>query len=374
MKAVIRAKKLNDVLITVGKAVHKSSGLPMLRQYKIQASPGKLEVTGSDLETMLIKSEITNVEGEAAFVIESALFRELTGYLTGDLELLHEDGILLIKSKEGTYKIPTLEVGEYPDFYENISKNNEDVSSFKISGQELRKALKFVFFAINNVNEDNVHKMKLAGSYWDMSEEGKIIFVGTDGHRLARYRVEVPEKIDSPIMASGRSTDILKDILPSEEVTIKINNNVMSFEFEGMKFVCRLMNSKKFPEYKSIYPKDYSYYAKILDTKNFITGVSRLKKLDRENNKLFVKYTKGKVTMSLEGREVDEGLFVSGTEEHKIVYEGLDFEIAYNIDYFEQVLKHIPDNLYIKMTAENKPTILCHEDEEKDILLMPMRK
>jgi len=201
--------------------------------------------------------------------------------------------------------------------------------------------------------------------------------VGTDGHRLSRIikRNFRYDGEDTEFIVPTKALSLLnKNIEQSGgNVKLKFSKNYVVFELENIRIYSRLVESE-YPDYDGVIPKKNTKLL-VLNTDFLIASIRRVSifsstlthqiQISLESNK--VKVSSQDIDVGGEGREELDGEF-----------EGDPLDIAFNSQYFLDVLKHIDTEqtrilLDTSITATMILPMQQEENEDLLMLLMPVR-
>jgi len=206
-------------------------------------------------------------------------------------------------------------------------------------------------------------------------KQGILNFVTTDGRRLARMtetiksqsqrdlRFTVPCRTFNEILRS------LKD--PEEDVTVALKGGHVLFDMKDQYIISRVLEGK-FPEFEQIIP-DHTDKKITIERLKFLTAMKRVLIVaqDKQNPKL-VKLGAKKDRIVLKANTPDLG---SAYEEIPAVMEGDEVEIAYNGQYFLDVLSNLQEDiLTFQLTNSESPGIIRPQGKENYVyVVMPVR-
>ena len=187
MKFLVEKKTIFKSLSHLQSIVDKRNALPILSNILLEVRNNELIMSSTDMDISIKETVICEVVEEGATTINAQLIYDIIKKLHDEskIEIISNDGkILTLRSGVSKFSLSCLPKEEFPLIESKIEGiklvtkaeniyNLIEKTKFAISNEETRYFLNGLYFSVNN-------------------EEGKSIlnFVGTDGHRLAKYSVQ----------------------------------------------------------------------------------------------------------------------------------------------------------------------------------------
>jgi DNA polymerase III subunit beta len=204
-------------------------------------------------------------------------------------------------------------------------------------------------------------------------KSGGLRAVATDGHRLARVEMALPEgAAGMPGVIVPRKTvgELRKLIEESEEpVEIGLSDTRIRFTFDSVVLSSKLIDGN-FPDYQRVIPtaNDKSM---IVDRRMFAEAVDRVSTIASEKSRA-VKLSLKKGNMVLSASSPENG---SASEELEIRYDGPVIEIGFNARYVLDITAQLQgDEAEFKLADAASPTLLGDPADRTALyVLMPMR-
>ena len=264
MKFSVPSAKIARHLRAVSTVIGTKNMLPILDHVLLNvSSEGILKITATDIQTSLrVKVEVENAQEGAMAIPYKMLMDTLNTFESQplDFERVHpEEGesdgetttfSLKITSSQGTYQMMCCDPDDFPEF-----KEVEDSSTFTLNSELLAKALKET---LHSCSTDDM-KINLNGVFFNF-RENEMNFVSTDGHILSKHTVEKPVAEGISFSVDKKPLTTLKSLISEleeddKEISIEFNSTNVKFMLNGIEITCSLIEGK-FPDYKSIIPKD----------------------------------------------------------------------------------------------------------------------
>lgn len=362
MKLKVSKEAILEGLQKVQSIVSSRTTLPVLSNVHLQAEEDGLSLTTTDLEvTVRVRVEAHIAEPGATTLPARrifTIFKELTG---GEIELATDDkDISEIRCGSSFFKIIGITPEEFPPVPEfsgsrscilqqGVFKEMLRNTSYAASSDETRYILNGVLLSFKGE---------------------KLTMVATDGRRLAliEQEVEFPTSAEvDQVVPSKTVEELIRTLGDAGEVRIHSSNTQISFEFDGLLIVSKLIEGT-YPNFKQVIPGQCEERVTI-ERESFFTAVRRVSLLTNDkSNSVRMSFHKNRLEVSAVSPEVGEAL-----ETVPVKYEGKQVSIAFNPDFILDPLRNITsDEVYFEMTDDLSPGVLkC--DIPYLYVLMPMR-
>jgi len=197
--------------------------------------------------------------------------------------------------------------------------------------------------------------------------------VATDGHRLARAQVALPNGAKGmPGIIVPRKTvlELVKLIESDEgEIEVALSSSKIRFSFNGLTLTSKLIDGT-FPDYERVIPRNNDKTLDV-DTKLFSSAVDRVSTISFEKGRA-VKLNIGEGRVVLTVNNPDSG---SAEEEIAATYEASPIDIGFNSRYLLDIASQIKsDTARFQLADAGSPTIVLDPSDDQALyVLMPMR-
>lgn len=371
MKATIERATLLRCLSHVQSVVERRNTIPILSNVLIEAAgDGTLKIMATDLDIQVVESlSAVSVDTPGAITVSAHLLFDIARKLPEGSQVSLEvaDNRMAVKAGRSRFQLPTLPRDDFPMIVEG-----ELPTSFELSAATLAQLIDRTRFAISTEET----RYYLNGIFFHVSDE-ELKAAATDGHRLARYTLPLPDGAASmpdviiPRKCVAELRKLLEEALDTN-VEIELSASKVRFTLGGENGV--VLTSKlidgTFPDYTRVIPTGNDKLLKV-DPKSFFEGVDRVATIATEKTRA--------VKMSLEGDKVtlsvtspDNG---TAAEELPADYSSDSIEIGFNANYLKDILSQIEgDTVELHLADAGAPTLI-RQDEKSPALyvLMPMR-
>ena len=361
----------NDLLRALGHShsvVEKKTTVPVLSHILLQTGGEKLKITATDLELAIVETIEANVELEGATTVLENMFYEIIRKLPEGAKVmlqLKEDGNqLLLTSGASSFALSCLPVKDFPEIH--ITKLPH---SFKVSVKDLMRLLNHTEFAMSTEET----RYYLNGIYIHPYQNQELRAVATDGHRLARISIPLPEGAeDFPGVIISRKTvsEVLKIVSgQTSDVEISLSETQITFIFENISLTSRLIDGI-FPDYEKAIP---TVNDKILRLRmnSFLKAVERVSIISADHSR-GVKMTaqSDKLVLSAVNSEIG-----SATEEVEATYSADCLEIGFNSKYLMDIAKQMENDEAEFAFSDSNTAVVIRNMADVRLLyvLMPMR-
>ncbi len=371
MKFVISTQELNNLVAKCQNVVAQNSTIPILSNLLIEATGGELILTATDLTVGVRCYKEAKILEEGATTVPAKTFASLTRELTAvNLEVTTNDNeITEIVADSSRFKIHGMNRAEFPSLPEL-----KGATQFTIKQKDLRSMLFRTAFAVSR--EDN--RYTLTGVSLNI-DNGKATFVGTDGKRLARTQLDIV--LDSSI--SGRYIipikaveEILKNLTGNDEANVALMPDKIAVEANNTSLITKLL-SGDYPDIESVIPEKAEVVV-TLHREELMTLLRQVSLFTGESmHSVRFSFTDGELKLSVNTTEVGEGKVSM-----PIDYQGQKIDIAFNPNYFLDILRHSEgETLRIGITDAFNPGLITYQDKitipstdtSPLFVLMPMR-
>ena len=354
-------KSLNP---TLG-VVEKRQTLPILSNVLLEVDESSLKLTATDLESEIsTTSTISNFKSGGKTTAPARKLSDLCR-LMPDLAEIHfflDGDNLKIETESGKYNLSTLPSEDFPVF-----ETEDTQSQINISSQNLKNLITKTSFAMGN--QDWRHYLN--GLYM-MIDDKVITTVATDAHRLAMATSSLNEassESTSGIVPRKSINEIGKLVGDeSENVVIQLGQTSIAANVSGTTFVSKLIEGK-FPDYEQVIPSGESSIL-VVDRKNFSESLSRVSVLSSEKYKgVRIITKKNSLNISANNPEKEQG-----EENLSCEYQGEEIDIAFNVNYLQEVLSTIDsEKIEINFFGSEKSCLITDPNSENlKYVVMPL--
>ncbi|HXP95139.1 MAG TPA: DNA polymerase III subunit beta, partial [Telmatospirillum sp.] len=197
--------------------------------------------------------------------------------------------------------------------------------------------------------------------------------VATDGHRLARVEVPLPEGAPGMpgVIVPRKTVAELRKLLDETnvDVTVSLSETKIRFAFDDAVMTSKLIDGT-FPDYERVIPADNDKVLEV-DCKSLAQAVDRVSAISTEKSRA-IKLSVEKGGLTLSASSPENG---SAVEELEASYDASPMEIGFNSRYLLDILAQIEgDAARFAMADAASPTVVREVTDSSAVyVLMPMR-
>jgi DNA polymerase-3 subunit beta len=337
----------------------------------IEARKGALQLTATDMDIAVVdKAEAKTAKDGATTAPVHTLYdivRKLPDGAQVELAQTGDATRLSLRAGRSQFTLACLPREDFPGLAEG-----ELPHRFTLAADDLKAIIDRTRFAISTEET----RYYLNGIYWHAALSGKVKVlraVATDGHRLARLQVPLPEGADAMpgVIVPRKTVSELRRLIEetSQPVEISLSESKIRFAVDGLTLTSKLIDGT-FPEYERVIPQGNDKTLR-LDREQFKLAVDRVSTISTEKSRAVkIAMTQGAVT--LQATSPDAG---SASEEIEAHYTAEPMEIGFNSRYLLDILDQIEGpEAQLLLADAGSPTLLKDGAEDSALfVLMPMR-
>ncbi len=362
MKLEFKKNDLNTAISIVMKAVAVKSPMTVLECILIDATDGKITMTGNDMEFGIetVCDGVILEPGKIALEAKllSEIVRKLPEDRDTDVSLQSDDyNNAVISCENSVFKIMGIDGNEF-SMLPQLDKSHP----IAISQITLKNIISKTIFSIsaNDVNK------KMTGEYFEV-DGGRLTVTSLDGHRISIRYAELNGNYQAQkAIVPGKSLSELSKILSGDmdDVLLYFSQNHMIFEFNNTIVLTRLIDGDYFQVSKML---SDDYELKILaDRRKLLENIERSTIFVRDNDKqpLILNITDEVLEMRIntEIGRMDAKIPIRKT--------GKDLMIGFNPRFLVDALKNIDDEeVSIYMSIPRSPCFIRNENNYNYMIL-----
>lgn len=362
MKFVVSRSELSSLIRKIQNIIPLNAPIPILSHFLIEADGDELIFTATDLivgSRCRVKAKIYE---KGALSIPSKKFFQLVRELTEpSIEVITADSEMAeIKAGSSRFRLQGMDREEYP-----LLPDLKEAIQFTIESEKLKEMLFRTAFAVSK--EDN--RYMLTGVLMRI-ENGRAIFVGTDGKRLARTETPISlntEHFGEYILPPKGVDEIIKMLGEEREATVYLTDDKVAVESGSTLVVTKLL-SGSYPDFTQIIAS-HGEKKMSLHREELITLLRQISLFTNEQVQS-ARFTFSPGELQIMGNCADIG---EGKVSMPVNYEGDVVEIAFNPFFFLDILRHSKDEtLSLGISDGYNPGIIT-DSTASLFIIMPMR-
>ena len=377
MKFSVDRAVLLKALTHVQSVVERRNTIPILANVMIEAnSAGALKLTATDMEIAVVEDivGVTVARAGRTTAPASTLYEIIRNLPEGArVEFDHGggDGPLTLRSGRFNTSLAVLSVDDFPSMTEGRMP-----VQFSIAAGVLRDLIDRTRFAISTEET----RYYLNGIYIHATEsEGQPVLraVATDGHRLARVELPLPEGAKAmPGVIIPRKTvneirKLAEEIRDENEIKVLLSDTKVQFALGTVTLTSKLIDGT-FPEYERVIPRGNDKKL-VVPRKDFADAVKRVAAISSEKSRP-VKLSLGTNHVRVSAASPDQGEAQEDLEGDDVAYTSGALEIGFQARYLADITDLVQDKLEFLFSDGAAPTIVRDASRPEALfVLMPMR-
>ncbi|MBI3141383.1 MAG: DNA polymerase III subunit beta [Bacteroidetes bacterium] len=368
MKFIASSSTLLKKLSQLSGVVGSNAVIPILEYFLFEVEPGILVITATDLETSMQSSIPVESKETCRIAVPAKLIIDFLKTLPEQpitFTINPDNNNIELTSDKGRYKIS----GETADDFPRMAQvERGDRVEFNVS--VLQNVIYSTLFATSN----NELRPSMTGVLFEMVD-GKVNWVATDSNKLVRYsRTDIVFENNSSFVVPKRVLNVLKSVLPNEDVLVQLQfgSNNAQFKFNDFVLVCRLIDDK-FPNYGIAFPAD-SPFTLTINRQELLGSLKRMANFSNKSTyQVILKLAGNELHISAQDIDFSNEAF----ERLPCEYDGQDMEIGFSARFLGEMLGVVDtEEVKIMLSEPSRPGIItpadASKDEELTMLLMPI--
>lgn len=370
MKFSIDRAALLRSLNHVQSVVERRNTIPILSNVLMKAENGVLSLSSTDMDMEINESVAATVAGPGATTAPAHTFHDIVRKLPDgsqvEVELNAEGTQMTVRAGRSDFKLSCLPVADFPEI-----ATSELPHGFSIPAGDLRALIDRTKFAMSTEET----RYYLNGIYvHEADNDGVKVLraVATDGHRLARFEMPLPEGaagmpgVIVPRKAVGELRKLVDEA--ADMIAISLSENKIRFSFDHVVLTSKLIDGT-FPDYQRVIPQGNDKVVEV-DPKVFTSAIDRVSTISDGKSRALKITLHGK-QMTLSASSPEAG---SATEEVEVNGDS-DIEIGFNAKYLLDITSQIEgEGCRLTLADSASPTIIQDNSDPSALyVLMPLR-
>jgi DNA polymerase III subunit beta len=362
MKLIVHKERLQRALSFVDRVTSRNATLPILSNILLKTEHGRLNISATNLElgvSSLVGAKIDS-DGQIA-VPGKVLYDFIRNAPDENIAFDLKQNTLHVHA--GSYKTTILcfDAAEYP-IIPKIEGGTTHVVSTELFGRLISTTLDSIALSDS--------RPELSGALLKF-EPNSIVMAATDIFRLAEEKVLGNQKESNVVIIPRGTLAELSRILGSVsgDITIRINDNQISFSHDEFDVVSRLIDGR-YPDYQKVIPERST--TRVLVQRSELENAAKVAALFSSSISDIKVECDGK-GISMSAKNSSKGEAQAGITAN---IKGDPFEVSMNYHYFLDGLKIIPtEKVILEYTGKGSPFVMRPDAGERNIvyLIMPLR-
>jgi len=366
MRFSCNREKLLKNLHIAQRATDPKSNIAVLRNVLFAVKPGSLDIVGFDHRMGIRTAMECSTDESEKITVPCALLLEVLSVMREETVYFSLDGyVMTVECGKSRYVLNCLSADDFPEFPE-ISNEK----TFEIARDTMEKGVRQTILA---TNPDDPRAFM--GGVFIKADKESIIFVGTDGHRLAFRRFVLGESghpVFELIVPARTLAELLRITAEAqgEKVKIGLGEKSISITLDGVYIVSRLVDAK-YPKYEKVIPETQGGSCRVARLKmtGAVRGAAIMARAKENKDMIELSITDESLKFSASTQDVG-----SADEEIEITKKGKDVRFAFNSKYILDFLGVVDDDeIVIEFTEELNPALFHTDNPDYKYVLMPIK-
>lgn len=361
LKVIVVRAQLVALIGKIQSAIPAKPVVPILSNLLLEAKDGQLVLSATDLTVSVKAFTEAKVIEEGSITLSAKRFFQLVRELTTPQIELEVDPSNIVHVRAGTsiFKLHGINPEEFPSF-PDFSQS----PSITIHAPTLKELFTRTSFAV--AKEDSRHMLN--GILLHLMKD-KLTLIGTDGKRLAKINAELnPQDTQGQYIVPIKAIEEMIRSLDEEcEAKFYLAQDKIALETPSVIVMTKLL-SGEYPDVSRVIPNKANITLH-LHREELITLLRQVALFTSEtNHSVHFVFTDGELELSVISSEVGEGKVCMPVD-----YSGPRFEIAFNPNFFIDILKHCKDEtVTFGITDSFNPGMITDQTTAL-FVIMPMR-
>jgi DNA polymerase-3 subunit beta len=363
MKAIVSKLDLVSLIGKIQSVISSKPPIPILANILIEAVDNQLIISATDL-TVSIRAYIeAKVSEEGAITLPARRFFQLIRELTAPQIEIHSTSPehAFINAGSSHFKIQGMHKSEFPAL-----PDLSGAFSFSMPSSSLKELLARTAFAAAKDDSRQV----LNGVLLEYAQNAAT-FIGTDGKRLAKLiaNLEMPEQHNGSYIIPLKAVDEIIKILDGKEESAKVSlmADKIGLQSGPITLITKLL-SGQYPDVSRVIPEKTPN--PIALHREELISLLRQVSLFTSDTSSSVRFTfsTGTLHLSATSGEIGEGKVHMPAN-----YDGNKLEVAFNPNYFLDILRHSKDESVSFDIKDPYNPGLITDSSNALFVIMPMR-
>ena len=363
MKALILRSEFSKLIGKIQSVIPAKPSVPILANVLIEAENDQLIISATDLSvSMRVHGEARVTQSGAITLPARRLFQLARELTTPEIEIeTTSPEIAILHTGSSHFRIQGMHKSEFPTF-PDLSAGFEIVFKASVLKEILAKT---AFAAARDDSRQTLNGILM------QKIDNLATFVGTDGKRLARNRIEITTESSEPgsyILPLKAVEEIIKMLDDKEEgVKLVLTADKLSLESDRTVLITKLL-SGQYPDVSRVIPKQTDK-GLLLHRDELITLLRQVALFTSEgSNSVRFSFAEGMLHLTATSGEIGEGKVSM-----PVNYSGPKLEIAFNPHFFLDMLRHSKDDTVQFEVSDSYNPGLITDSSKAEFVIMPMR-
>jgi DNA polymerase-3 subunit beta len=369
---VIERSALLKALSHVQNVVEKRNTIAILSNVKLEAAGNTLILTATDMDLAVSETVDATITRQGAVTTPAHMFYDIVRKLPegGQIALTiseKDSGKMLITCGACKFSLPCLSAAEFPVMDESGMTHH-----FSIPASDFKALLDRTRFAMST--EETRYYLNGIFLHAPTNATSPVLrAVATDGHRLARIEVALPEGAENipGIIIPRKAVNEVKRLIDegADTVSLSLSATKIRFAYGNVVLLSKLIDGS-FPDYENVIPAGNDKIMEI-DSTAFRKAVDRVSTVASEKSS-GIKFTIDQGLLTLSANSDHNG---TANEEVEATYGADKVEIGFNARYVLEMMSVIDGDVVQFVLADSASPAIVRDASDMGALyvIMPMR-
>lgn len=369
LKLTIERAALLSLLNHTRSVVEARNTIPILSNVLLRADGEALHITATDMDIEVVESCPAVVSAPGVATVPAGTLYDIVRKLPNgeqiSMELDAGKHRVTLKAGRSKFVLGALSAEDFP-----VMGMAEVMTAFDIPADDLKALLDRTKFAMSNEQT----RFMLNGIYLHAKPAERLLrAAATDGHRLARVEVPLPDgAADMPgIILPRKTVGELRKLLEEAagDVRMAVSSHKIRIEVSGIVITSKLIDGT-FPDYERVIPTGNEHRLTV-DAKEFAKAVDRVATVSTEKSRA-VKLSLSDSALKLSATNSDGG---AGDDELDVEYGAPAMTVGFNAKYLLETLQQI-DGVTVRFDLHDTMSpVIVTDPEAPEFLgvIMPLR-
>jgi DNA polymerase-3 subunit beta len=363
----IEAPALRAALADVAGVVEKRNTIPVLSNVLMVVTPPSLTLTATDLDAWGERHVALDGTADAmSLTVEADVLDRIAKKLPAEASVRcsYAEGKLTMTAGRARFSLPTLPIEDFP-----VLPVKDWDAEFEMPAIALAGALSTVSFAASTEET----RYYLGGVFMHAPEGVDLRFAATDGHRLARGVMALPDGAQAmpDVIIPRKIVKVLTTLLGRHDGSVDVRVSRTSLRVEvGETVVQAKVIDGTFPDYTRVIPTSHDSLLTV-DREQLAASVARVTTISSDKTRVVKMVLDGDLIV-LSVSSPENGTAV---EELPCDYSGPALTIGFNARYLADILGHLTADLIEATFTDAAGPVLWRDRAEAPatFVLMPFR-
>ena len=380
MKLTIERSALLKALGHVQSVVERRNTIPILSNVLLRVDAeqgsgiGTLRLSATDMDLEIVEGVPGQIERPGRTTAPAHTLYDIVRKLHEGAQISVEATLtqaggsgLVLRSGRSTFTLACLPPEDYP-----VLTGGDLPYNFALSASELRGLIDHTRFAIST--EETRYYLNGIYLHTTKNEEVPVLrAVATDGHRLARLEMVMPEGAGGMpgVIIPRKAVIELRKLVDEyeEEIQVSLNESKIRFTVDQATLTSKLIDGT-FPDYDRVIPANNDKVLEV-NCKEFAEAVDRVSTISSEKSRA-VKLALDNGNLAVSATSPENGTAI---EDIEVRYHADPLEIGFNSRYLLDITQQIDgEGARFLMSDSASPTVVRDiSDPGVLYVLMPMR-